>query len=57
MGTENDVRRQLRPAARVRLYGGLKWGALFVVPIQSIVSGIYTIWGADLADRVCRILS
>ena len=56
-GTENDVRRQLRPAARVRLYGGLKWGALFVVPILSIVSDIYTIWGADLADRVCRILS
>lgn len=45
MGTENDVRRQLRPAARVRLYGGLKWGALFVVPILSIVSGIYTIGG------------
>ncbi len=39
------------------LSGGLKWGALFVVPILSIVSGIYTIWGGDMADRVCRILS
>jgi hypothetical protein len=39
------VRRQLRAAAHIRLYNGMKWAAFFVVPILSIVSVIYTIWG------------